>query len=394
MTRPSSRKDHAFSLFSRLVLIVLLPGIADVPTTTQAQDAPSQDTAAQTTATPNRVAASSASAERDASAAAGRNMALMDGAKLFDESESKTINQRLSVFFKEHNSAVTIVTLPGRPENFSMSDAAENLFQQIREASPMPNSKLWKNGILIAIDTRQRVSGIHAAEGWDFRDAERIRNANNSILGPLLRSGQDYSAIDRTLTRVMEIAKTRRELITSYWGFYVKTQKRHWRTLARELYELVTRPLSNRYTSLCLIMLGIFVWEWILPWRKEQKRFRDGFGIDLAYTIFSYLLFWGLFGTALCTVTAAIFNNVLYDVFRIENIVAVRLTMLPMWIRITLLILTAEFFSYWIHRLLHHNEWAWEFHKIHHSTPQIDVLNAARLHFGERLLYAFFPMCH
>jgi sterol desaturase/sphingolipid hydroxylase (fatty acid hydroxylase superfamily) len=161
--------------------------------------------------------------------------------------------------------------------------------------------------------------------------------------------------------------------------------------LGNRLKTFVTAPsLQHPFSTPFLVIACIFVWEWILPWRKEQRRFRDGIGLDFVYTIFSLVFFWGLFGTALCEVTAAAFDNALYDVFGIENLVAIELSAMPLWARLVLLVLASEFAAYWIHRVLHQFEWAWEFHKIHHSAPQIDVFNAARLHFGERLIYQFF----
>jgi sterol desaturase/sphingolipid hydroxylase (fatty acid hydroxylase superfamily) len=207
----------------------------------------------------------------------------------------------------------------------------------------------------------------------------------------LLRANDPYQAVQQTLAELRGIVKTRRTPIDSYWTFYVDTQKRHWRELGSQLKSTVAVPSAqNAFLPVFLVIMCIFLWEWIFPWRKDQPRFREGIGLDVVYTVFSYVFFWGLFGTALCAVTAAAFDNFLYDVFGVENLVAIELSAMPLWARLILLLLMMELVSYWIHRLLHQFEWAWEFHKIHHSAPQIDVFNAARLHFGERLIYQFF----
>jgi sterol desaturase/sphingolipid hydroxylase (fatty acid hydroxylase superfamily) len=207
----------------------------------------------------------------------------------------------------------------------------------------------------------------------------------------LLRRNDPFLAIEKTLAELNSIAKTRRTPIDSYWSFYAQTQKDHWKALGEDLKTVGTAPsIGHPFFPVFVVITCIFLWEWMLPWRKDQPRFRDGIGLDVIYTVFSYVFFWGLFGTALCTVTAAAFDNFLYDVFGVENMVAIELSAMPTWMRLILLLLSMELVSYWIHRLLHQFEWAWEFHKIHHSAPQIDVFNAARLHFGERLIYQFF----
>jgi sterol desaturase/sphingolipid hydroxylase (fatty acid hydroxylase superfamily) len=40
----------------------------------------------------------------------------------------------------------------------------------------------------------------------------------------------------------------------------------------------------------------------------------------------------------------------------------------------------AEFFQYWLHRLMHERDALWRFHATHHSAPRLYFLNAARFH--------------
>ncbi|MEM1226067.1 MAG: sterol desaturase family protein [Planctomycetota bacterium] len=322
---------------------------------------------------------------------AGAKTYLIDHADLFSDEEESEFELRLGDLYIESACPTLMVTMPGRQPGTSLRDVGAYLFNELRLGSMKPSDPHWENGILILIDANQRVSHIHCANGWDGRDVERIRRVNGSVMLPLVSQNDPAAAVRRALAEIKQIASSKRTRIDSYWQFYVDTQREQWRILWRDLVTLVTAPtLKHTLVTLFLIMGGIFAWECVRPWRKDQERFREGFALDLFYTVFSYVFFWGLVGTALCTLTAAMFDNALYDLFGIENLVAVRLTMMPTWMRLVSLLLAMEFFNYWIHRLLHHHSWAWEFHKIHHSAPKLDVLNAARLHFGERLIYQAF----
>lgn len=55
-------------------------------------------------------------------------------------------------------------------------------------------------------------------------------------------------------------------------------------------------------------------------------------------------------------------------------------TELPLFLQLVLLMLTAEFFEYWAHRLMHEVPLFWRFHATHHSAERLYWLNAARFH--------------
>lgn len=288
----------------------------------------------------------------------------------------------------------TVVTIGDRRIHGNDIDSvAQRLLDVFRPDADRDESvvQAWQSSALLLVSRSDAVGTIFLNEDWDRRDREKVRQVVLNDLNPLLRRGEAYRAISTSLQQMKEIAANRRERVDSYWSYFVQIEWREWKNQLSAIEKLFTKPdIRDPLASIGLILLVFFVWEWVRPWRKSQRRFREGLGLDLFYTVFSYVIFWALFGTALCTVTARAFDDFLYHFFGVENLVAVRLTTVPIWLRYVLLVLAIEFTNYWIHRLLHRFDWAWEFHKIHHSARRVDVMNAARLHFGERLIYQFF----
>lgn len=58
----------------------------------------------------------------------------------------------------------------------------------------------------------------------------------------------------------------------------------------------------------------------------------------------------------------------------------------PLGAQLPLALLTAEWFEYWVHRLMHENAFLWRFHALHHSAPRLYWLNAVRFHPLDTLL--------
>ena len=47
----------------------------------------------------------------------------------------------------------------------------------------------------------------------------------------------------------------------------------------------------------------------------------------------------------------------------------------PLWVQILVVLLFASFFSYWVHRLEHTNEFLWKLHGYHHSVTSLQISN-------------------
>jgi sterol desaturase/sphingolipid hydroxylase (fatty acid hydroxylase superfamily) len=102
---------------------------------------------------------------------------------------------------------------------------------------------------------------------------------------------------------------------------------------------------------------------------------------------FNFFLF-GLLGyAAISSVVAQAFNDVLFGVFGIRNLVALNVAELPRWSQLLLLFIVRDFIQWNIHRLLHHVPSLWEVHKVHHSVREMGFAAHLRYHFGETIVY-------
>ncbi len=106
---------------------------------------------------------------------------------------------------------------------------------------------------------------------------------------------------------------------------------------------------------------------------RAQPILRRGFRTDLAHFFVSHLL---VQGTVLLTMApaAALFGWVVSAEFR----TAVRGQ--PIALQVLEAAFLADLFQYWIHRFAHSSSWLWRFHRIHHSSSQLDWLAGSRLH--------------
>jgi len=169
-----------------------------------------------------------------------------------------------------------------------------------------------------------------------------------------------------------------------YWELFVLFQASAFRSGL----ESVLHPtwLGHLY----LLVIAAFVaWETWRPWRPAQRRLRQSAGLDLFYTLFNYMFFWMVLGTGVSELAALLFRDGLASVFGIEHLVAIELAALPLWARYLLLLLLLDFSSWLGHWLLHRVDFLWAFHQVHHSARELDVLNAGRIHFVEKLFYPF-----
>ena len=72
----------------------------------------------------------------------------------------------------------------------------------------------------------------------------------------------------------------------------------------------------------------------------------------------------------------------------------------PIALQVFAMLLVADFFRYWIHRLAHTNSILWKFHAVHHSPHKLYWINVGRFHpidkslqfFGDSLPFILFFM--
>ena len=136
------------------------------------------------------------------------------------------------------------------------------------------------------------------------------------------------------------------------------------------------------------IFLSLLVYsvELLRPWRKSQARIRKDFWLDLFYCFFNlffiHLLFFK-FGSQFFVEQI----NHLFTLVGWQNYAANRVQSLPLWGQILLLFVLKDFIQWNIHRLLHHFDFLWNFHKVHHSVEEMGFAAHLRYHWMENVFY-------
>lgn len=52
----------------------------------------------------------------------------------------------------------------------------------------------------------------------------------------------------------------------------------------------------------------------------------------------------------------------------------------PVWLQMLLMMFSADFLRYWLHRAMHESVFLWRFHAVHHSVQKLYWLNVGRFH--------------
>lgn len=161
-----------------------------------------------------------------------------------------------------------------------------------------------------------------------------------------------------------------------------------WEIQVETWHSLTSDGLPKGLFTSLFILIAILLIERFRPWRKFQKRIRKGFWLDVVYNLFSFGLY-NLIGIgAAYALILGPFEYFLASVFNVQYPLVYVIDDVPTWARLCLLLLCSEFVAYWAHRLQHNLDFLWQFHKIHHSSLELDVMNAQRLHWLESLWLA------
>lgn len=177
----------------------------------------------------------------------------------------------------------------------------------------------------------------------------------------------------------------------AYWEYFVSVEKSSFFNLLEGLRHL---NLGDGWLASMAALFFLFALEFVVPWRKQQRKLRNGLGTDVFYLIFNTLLMRGLFGSAVVAVLIVLFRDLL-SVFGINHLVAIELSGMQMWARFLLMFIVGDLLGWAGHWLLHRVDFLWAFHKVHHSSKELDVWNAQRFHVGEQLywpLFNYLPM--
>lgn len=101
----------------------------------------------------------------------------------------------------------------------------------------------------------------------------------------------------------------------------------------------------------------------------KQPIFHRGTLTDLAFFLGQYLLWSGVIIAALTVISG-----------HIGAPLAPQAAALPWWLQAVLVVLLGDLVVYWAHRLSHHSDFLWRFHRVHHTPTRLDWLAAHREH--------------
>lgn len=116
--------------------------------------------------------------------------------------------------------------------------------------------------------------------------------------------------------------------------------------------------------------------ERAFPYKKEQKIFRNEWGLDMTHFTINHLL---------VGVSLLVANNFAPTFFGWAQFSTVQsfVNSLPFFLELFLCLLVADLIQYSFHRAMHEVPFLWRFHAVHHCPEQMDWLAGSRQHFFE-----------
>jgi sterol desaturase/sphingolipid hydroxylase (fatty acid hydroxylase superfamily) len=111
---------------------------------------------------------------------------------------------------------------------------------------------------------------------------------------------------------------------------------------------------------------------------RAQSFFRKFFVTDLFYLLTGFVA-GGSVALAYVTRGSEFAGNVLF-------VPRITVLSLPSWVLVILALLALDVGNYLTHYCLHRFDVLWQFHKIHHSSRELDWLATFRSHIGEQIL--------
>lgn len=168
-----------------------------------------------------------------------------------------------------------------------------------------------------------------------------------------------------------------------YQNIFFESFTGYWNYLTSE----ILHPSFHNYfywllaLSLCCWLLEIF-----FPWRKNQPIFRKDFWLDGFYMFFNFFLFSLIGYNAISNIAVQGFNDFI-GLLGMKNVVAFEIRSFPVWCQLLILLVVKDFIDWNVHRLLHRNQWLWQFHKVHHSVEQMGFAAHLRYHWMETIVY-------
>lgn len=154
--------------------------------------------------------------------------------------------------------------------------------------------------------------------------------------------------------------------------------------------KLLTQPFAYGQLNMFyfLILISIMVWglEIVLPWRKNQAKFRKDFWLDTFYMFFNFFLYRVLFFAAFVALVYKGFI-LLMTQMGYEGGHLIDLSQMHWLVQLIIFFFVADFVQWGVHVILHRVPFFWKFHKVHHSVKEMGFAAHLRYHFLETFAY-------
>lgn len=125
--------------------------------------------------------------------------------------------------------------------------------------------------------------------------------------------------------------------------------------------------------SFIFLILVFVPMEKVFPAKRNQKFFRSKWILDFCFFLGQYII-WG----AIVIWVLNYFGSFLTSF--IPNSLQLTIKNQPYLLQVFEVLFLSDFLIYWGHRLQHKVDFLWRFHKVHHSSEQLDWLAAHREH--------------
>lgn len=130
-------------------------------------------------------------------------------------------------------------------------------------------------------------------------------------------------------------------------------------------------------------------------WKRTRRsslgylaEFSPGARSDLAYWLFYYLIQGGLLATL--TPVGLVHQYVRPHVPQLVD-ASSRVPSTALWLALAgvAVLVVTDFARYWVHRLMHHSSFLWQFHAAHHAASEMTLLTGTRVTLTEVALNSF-----
>ena len=157
---------------------------------------------------------------------------------------------------------------------------------------------------------------------------------------------------------------------------------------AKYLWGTISDPFryDNYFYYLIYVSLAVWILELMLPWRKNQSKFRKDFWLDAFWMFFNFFIFNLIIYIALSSVTEEYFGKMMQAI-GLPKKGLIDLSGLSLWIQFPIYFILADFVQWSVHVMLHRVPWLWKFHKVHHSVREMGFAAHLRYHFMETFVY-------